>query len=79
MPRGKSSDVKPKIIELDKNIGHKIVMSISGLFIDIYEPAHIVDQEISDTEGTGYTSAEGGDGMGQLLVADISVDGAAAL
>ena len=79
MPRGKSSDVKPKIIELDKNIGHKIVMSISGLFIDIYEPAHIVCQEISDMEGTGYTSAEGGDGMGQLFVADISVDGAAAL
>ena len=26
--RGKSSDVKPKMIELDRKIGHKSVMSI---------------------------------------------------
>ena len=42
LPRGKSSDVKPKIIELDRKIGHKSVMSIRELSIDRDEPAHLL-------------------------------------
>ena len=43
LPRSKSSDDKPKMIELYKKIGHKSVMSIRKLFIDRDGPAHIVD------------------------------------
>ena len=42
LPRVKSSDVKQKIIELDRKIGHKGVMSIRQLFIDRDEPARLV-------------------------------------
>ena len=79
LPRGKSSDVKPKMIELDRNIGHNSVMSIREFFIDRDEPAHLVDQVIHDMEGIGDTSAEGGNRMGQLFAAAFSVDGSAAL
>ena len=43
LPRGNSSDFKPKIVELDRNISHKSVMSIREFFIDRDEPAHVVD------------------------------------
>ena len=79
LPRGKSSDVKPKMIELDRNIGHNSVMSIREFFIDRDEPAHLVDQVIHDMEVIGDTSAEGANGMGQLLVAAFLVDGSATL
>ena len=65
LPRGKSSDVKPQIIELDREIGHNRVMYICEWFIDRDEPAHLVDQVIHDMEGIGYTSAEGANWMGQ--------------
>ena len=67
------------MVELDRNIGHKSVMSIQGFFIDRYEPAHLVDQVIHDMELIGESSSEGGNGMGQLFTADLPVDGAAAL
>ena len=54
-------------------------MSIHEFFIDRYEPAHLVDQAIHDMKGIGYASAEGDNEMGQLFVADLLVDGAAAL
>ena len=79
LPRGKSSDVKPKMIELDRNIGHKIVMSIRELFIGRDEPVHLVYQVIHDMDGIGDGSAEGPNGMGQLFTAALSVDGSAAL
>ena len=41
LPRGKSSGVKPKIIVLDRKIGHKNVMSICEFFVDRDEPAHL--------------------------------------
>ena len=58
-PRAKSSDFKEKIIELDRNIGHKRVMSICEFFIDKDEPSHLADQAIHDMEGIGDTSTEG--------------------
>ena len=73
-PRGKSSDIKHEMIELDGKIGHKIVMSIQGLFIYRYEPTYLVYQAIYDIEGIGYVSAKGGNGMYQLFVEDFSVD-----
>ena len=79
LQRGKSSDIKPKMIELDTKIIHKSVMSIRKLFIDRDEPAHLVEQVIHDMEGIGDVSAKGGNGMDQFLVADLSVDGAVAL
>ena len=50
LPRGKSSDVKPKIIELDRNIGHNSVISICEFFIDRDDLSHLVDQVIHDVE-----------------------------
>ena len=79
LPRGKSSDFKPKMIEVDRNIGHNSSMSICGFFIDRHEPAHLVDQVIHDMEVIGDTSAEGGNRMGQLFAEAFSVDGSAAL
>ena len=79
LPRGNSSDAKPKIIELDRKIGHKSVMSICELFIDRDEPDHLVDQAIHDMEGIGDASAEEDNGTYQLVAAYLSVDGSAAL
>ena len=79
LPRGKSSDVKPKMIELNRKIGHKSVMSIREFFIDRDETAHLVDQVIHYMEGIGHASAEGANGMGQLFAAALSVDGSSAL
>ena len=79
IPRGKSSDVKTKMIELDRKIGHKSVMSICELFIDRDDPAHLVDQVIHDMGGIGDASTEGANGMGQFFRADLSVNGSAAL
>ena len=78
-PRGKSSGVKTKMIELDRNIGHNSVMSIREFFIDRDEPAHLVDQVIHDMEWIGDRSAEGANRMGPLLMAALSVDGSAVL
>ena len=36
------------MIELEKKIGHKSVMSIRELFIDRDDPSHLVDQVIRD-------------------------------
>ena len=71
IPRGKSSDIKQKIIELYRKIGHKSVMSICELFIDRDEPAHLVDQVINEMEEIGYASAEGANEMVQLFAADL--------
>ena len=79
LPRGKSRDVKLKMIELDRKIGCNSVMSVRELFIDIYEPSHLVDQVIHDMEGIGDTSSEGSNRMGQFFTAALSVDGSAAL
>ena len=79
IPRGKSSDVKPKMIELDRNIGHKSAMSICELFIGRDEPSHLLYQEIHDMEVIVDASAEGGNGMGQLFKVDLLVNGASAL
>ena len=79
LPRSKSSYVKPKMIELDRKIVHNSVMYIHEFFIDRDEPAHLVDQVIHDMEVIGDTSAEGANGMGQLLVAAFLVDGSATL
>ena len=67
------------MIELDRKIGNKSVMSICEWFIYRDELAHLVDQVIHDMEGIGYTSAEGDNGMGQLFMKALSVDWAAAL
>ena len=53
LPRIKSSNVKPKIIELGRNIGHNSVMYIREFFVDRDDPAHLVDQAIHDMEGVG--------------------------
>ena len=53
LPKGKLIDFKPKMIELDRNIGHKSVMSISEFFIDRDEPSDLVDQAIHDMEVIG--------------------------
>ena len=79
LPIVKSSDVKPKMIELDRKIGHKSVMSIHEFFVDRDEPYHLVYQEIYDMEGIREASAEGGNGMDQLFEADLLVDGSAAI
>ena len=54
-------------------------MSIHEFFIDRDAPAHLVYQVIHDMEGIGDASAEGANGMGQLFVADLLVDGSSAL
>ena len=41
LPRDKSSDVKPKIFELDRKMGHTSVMSIRELFIGRDEPSRL--------------------------------------
>ena len=79
IPRVKSSDVKPKMTELDRKIGHKSVMSICEFFIDRYDPDHLVDQSIHDMEGIGDAIAEEADGMDQLLLAALLVGGSATL
>ena len=79
LPRVNSSDVKPKMIELDRKIGHKSVMSIRKFFIDRDEPAHLVYQAIHDMEVIGDASAEWSNGMDQLFVEALLVDGATAL
>ena len=79
LPRGKSRDVKPKRIELDRKIGHKSFMSIREFFIDRDETNHLVDQVIHDMEEIGDTSAEGDNGMYQLFAAAFLVDISAAL
>ena len=67
------------MIELARKIGHNSIMPIREFFIDIDEPAHLVDQVIHGMEGIGDTRAEGANRMGQLLTASFSVDGYAAL
>ena len=79
LPRGKSSGVKPKMIELDRKIGHNTVISIHELFVDRYEPSYLVDQAIHDMEWIGDISSEGANRMGQLFAAALSVHGSAAL
>ena len=79
LPRCNSSDVKPKIIELDRKIGHVSVMPIHEFYIDRDEPAHLVDQMIYDMEEIGDTSAEEANGMGQLFASALLVNGSAAL
>ena len=79
LPRGKSSDIKPKMIELDRNIGHNSVIYICEFFIDRDVPAHLVDQVIHDMEGIGDTGAEGANRMGKLYAEDFLVDGSVAL
>ena len=64
LPRGKSSYVKPKMIELARNIGQNSVISIREFFVNRDELAHLVDQVIHDMEGIGDTSAEGDNRMG---------------
>ena len=76
IPRFKSSDVKPKIIELDKNSGHKSVLSICELFIYRDKPAHQVDQAINDMEVIRDASSEGYNEMDQFFMGDLWVDGA---
>ena len=79
LPRGKSSDFKPKMIEVDRNIGHNSAMSICEFFIDKNKTAHLVDQVIHDMKGIGDKSAKGSNWMGQLFAKKNSVDGSAAL
>ena len=79
LPRGKSSDVKPKMIELDRKIGHNSVMSTHEFFIDRDDTTHLVDQVISDMEGIVDTSSDGANRMGKLFVADLLVNGSDAL
>ena len=78
LPRGKLSEVKPKIIEFYRKIGHKHFMSIFELFIDRVEPANL-DQAIHEMEVIGDTSTEGYNGMDKLFSTALSVNGAAAL
>ena len=79
LPGGKSSDVKPKIFELDRKIGHKIFTSISKFSMDRDEIAHIVDPAIHGMELIGYTIAEGGNETNKFFVEYLLVDRAAAL
>ena len=72
-------DVKLKIIELDRKIGHNSVMSICEFFIDRDEPDHLVYQVIHEMEGVGDTSYEEGNGMCQFFTEDLSVNGSATL
>ena len=64
LPTGKSCEVKPKIIELDRKISHKIFISICEFFIDIDDPDNLVDQAVHNMGGIGGPSAEGENGMG---------------
>ena len=64
LPIGESSGVKPKIIELERKIGHNSVMYIREFFIDRDEPAHLLDQVIHDMEGIWDKSAKGDNQMG---------------
>ena len=68
LPRGKSSDVKLKIIELDRKIGHKSVMYISEFFIDRDDPSDLVYQTINCTEIIIDASDEGDNGMYKFFV-----------
>ena len=79
LPRGKSSDVKLKIIKLDRKIGHKSFMPIREFFIDRDEPAHLVYLSIHYMEVIGDTSSEGANGIDQLFAAAFLVDGSATL
>ena len=54
-------------------------MFIREIFIDIDEPAHLVDQVIHDMVGIGDTSYEESNGMGRLFLADLLVYGSVAL
>ena len=54
-------------------------MSIREFFMDIDELAHQVDRAIHDMEGIGDASAEGGNGMDQLLAVDLSVGGSSVI
>ena len=67
------------MIELDREIGHKSVMSIRKLFMDRDEIDHQVDQAVHDMEGIGYTSSEGANGLDQLFTTALLVYGAAVL
>ena len=67
------------MIELDRKIGHKSVMSIRKFFIDRDAPSLLVDQAIHGMEGIGDARDEGSDGMDHLFVVAFSVDGSAAL
>ena len=79
LPRGDSSDVKTKMIELERKISHKRVMSIHEFFIDIDELDHLVYQVIHGMEVIVDASSEGGNGMGQFFVVALSVDGSATI
>ena len=65
--------------ELDRNIGHQIVMYIREFSMDRDDPVQLVDQAIHDMELVGDASAEGVNGMDQLFAADMTFYGAAAL
>ena len=65
LPRGKLSDVKPKMIELYRKIGNKSVMSICELFIDRDDLDHLLDQAIHDMKVIGDASTEGANGTDQ--------------
>ena len=79
IPRGNSSDVKLKTIELDRKISHKSVMSIHEFFMDRDEPAHLVDRVIHYMEGIGDASDEGANYTDRFFAAALLVDEAAAL
>ena len=76
---GDESGTYTNQMEDGNNGGHNSVVSIREFFIDRDEPAHLVNQVIHDMEGIGYTSAEGGNRIGLLFVADLLVNGSAAL
>ena len=65
------------MIELDRKIGHKSVMSIWKFFIDRDDPDHLVDQAIHNMKVTIDAIAEGDNGMDQFYTAALSFDGAA--
>ena len=79
LPRVKSIDIKPKITDFDRKIGHKSVMSIREFLVDRYEPVHLVDQVIRDMEVIGYASSEGANTMDQLFSETFPVNWAASL
>ena len=79
LPRGESSGVKTKIIELDRKIGHKIFMSIREFFVDRDDLAHLVDHVIHYMEVIRKASAEGDNGVDQFFAEYLSFYGAAAL
>ena len=67
------------MIELNRKIGHKSVMSIRKFFIARDELAHLLDQVNNDMEVIGYASAEGYSDMDQVFAEALSVDGASTL